>query len=261
MNHDHHAHQGDECHDQPAGNKKIKESQGEDQAKTPDQHAKPFLQQWCDLSLDRKIESCIGFVGLAFAGILAWTAWCQLDAMKDQLAEIKSGSEDTKTIAESAKAQAESTKVMAESMLRDQRAWVGPHGVSNPQVKPGMPVGLDIHYTDGGRSPAKNFRVITALRYQPSNEKLIPEYRTIKTSQAMVAMYPHMAVSADISEIRLVLDQSQIDQLRSESHRLFVFGKYSYSTINVDGGGTFCMFFHRDLTQAPGWCDSYNEAY
>lgn len=261
MKDDHRIKQSKERQDEPAGKETIKEPEREDQAKAQDQQATPLLKQWRELSLDRKIESGIGFVGLTFAGILAWTAYYQLDAMQSQLAEMKTGSEDTKTIAESTKAQTESAKVMAEAMLRDQRAWVGPHEVSRPQVRPGIPVGLEIHFINGGRTPAKNFNVITALMHQPSNEKFIPEYRNIKTSQAIVTIYPHMTVSADLSEISLMLDQSQIDQLINGNSRLYVFGKYTYKTINIDGGGTFCMFFHRDLAKAPGWCDSYNESY
>jgi hypothetical protein len=52
------------------------------------------------LSRDRKIESRIGAVGLMFAGILAGTAYYQLDAMQAQLDDIKNGHIDTKTISE-----------------------------------------------------------------------------------------------------------------------------------------------------------------
>ncbi|HMS85515.1 MAG TPA: hypothetical protein PKD12_17875 [Nitrospira sp.] len=185
----------------------------------------------------------------------------QTKAMQDQLTEMKEGSEDTKTISESTKAQAESTRVMAESMLRDQRAWVGPYRVANPRVTAGKPVGLEIDYVNGGRSPARSFKVTTALKYQPSSEKFVPDYRVLTTSQALVAMYPQMIVSSDLSQINFVLEKKQIDQLINGSFRMYVFGKYTYSTVNVEGGGTFCIFFRSELTQAPGWCDSYNDIY
>lgn len=117
MNDDHHTHQDYDCHDEPAKDKAIKDSERQDQTTAQDQYTKPFLQQWRELCLDRKIESCIGLIGLTFAGILAWTAFYQLEAMKDQLTEMKNGSGDTKAIAESAKTQADSTKALATAAI------------------------------------------------------------------------------------------------------------------------------------------------
>lgn len=226
-----------------------------------------FKIHWAAIELDRKGELGLILGGMVIAGCVLVNNWRQLEqmsvqttAMQGQLKEMKEGSNDTKTIAESAKTQAESMKHMAETMRRDQRAWVGPYETSNLRVVAGTPVRLEIDYKNGGKTPAMKFSAITNMRYQPADSTFVPEYNDHMPYVASAILFPGMSTVSEMSKLNLILDQSRIEQLRNGSSMLYFFGKYSYRTLDIDGGGTFCMYLGRDLSSID-FCETYNDAY
>jgi hypothetical protein len=83
------------------------------------------LIRWRAIELDRKIELFLIFGGVIVGAIVMINNNVQLEqmkeqtkAMKDQLAEVKSGGADTKAIAEAAKVQADNTKLLAEAAVQ-----------------------------------------------------------------------------------------------------------------------------------------------
>jgi len=97
MNEENQTRQGNSCDDEPSLESIEKDSARQDQTSTHVAPSKSFLQQWRELSLDRKIESGIGVVGLTVAIVLAYTAVNQLDAMKEQTAAMKSQLDEMKS--------------------------------------------------------------------------------------------------------------------------------------------------------------------
>lgn len=149
MDHETMEHREYSCDDEANLGEAI-ESLPTEQVDPPKRDSKRFMHQWRDLSLDRKIESGIGVVGLIVAIVLAWTAVGQLAAMKEQtdsmrgqLAEMKSSATETEKLVTATEKIAEATKNSVEQSAAalkanieasrlEQRAWVGPISFMHP---------------------------------------------------------------------------------------------------------------------------------
>ena len=224
---------------------------------------------------------------IALTGIWGgYVVYWQLKVTEGQLTEMQTGSADTKIIAGAAKTQADNTKKLAdateslaestrnsvaqgkaaldasiETSRLDQRAWVGVVAARNPIVKPGFPVGLEVKYVNTGKTPAFKFNADIAIRYQPTNEKFIPEFTKPITNPSTLIILPQMDVWSDASKAKVMLTQEQIDSVIAGTAMLYVLGRFTYRTLNTNAGGVFCMYFQRNLSAPPSWCDTYNDVY
>jgi len=157
------------CDDKSPGEEIIETPSRERESCQKEKSAKSKFKQWCDLDVDRQIESGAAVIGLVVGLLVACIAVKQLnaireqaDVMNNQLTEMKAGSADTQTIARSAKTQADNTKKLADTTeilakatqsnvaqakaalgatiefsRLDKRAWVGLNKFASPSLDDG----------------------------------------------------------------------------------------------------------------------------
>lgn len=146
MNDDQHSNKEQGRDGKPACQNIAEDSARERQRNQHEQLSKPLLQKWRELGLDRKIESVVAVVGLIFAAVLSYTAIYQLSAMRDQLTEMKSGSEDTKIIAQS-------SKVQADAAIAATTAWIVLNTAKYKGIDQGRII-FEIEFKNIGKTPA-----------------------------------------------------------------------------------------------------------
>lgn len=184
----------------------------------------------------------------------------QTQAMKDQLAEMKSGSEDTKIIAQSAKIQAEGTNKLAETaiaqvnelrasvrtaqkaysftreaLMLDQRAWVGIQNVRMLTFEVGKPIVAIVVFINTGKTPAIEAKAFTLLL---SGGRLTDigsfdfeqESKNIKISQSVTHVQPGNVIEVPVTS-STSMEEAEFVSIKSGRTVLYVFGKLTYSDV------------------------------
>ncbi len=127
MNNDEHRQKGNNRDEESSVSKEKHTKKAKPKAYEEEQPSKPFIKWPSQVTINT-----ISTVVIAFFTVVLWFTSCnQLDSMREQtkamqaqLAEMKSGSEDTKTIAEAARHQAETAKILADSSSASTAAWI-----------------------------------------------------------------------------------------------------------------------------------------
>lgn len=280
MNDENQSRQENSCDDEPSLESIGKDSARQSQTGTHVHPSKSFLQQWRELSLDRKIESVIGAVGLTVAIVLAYTAVNQLDAMqeqtaamKSQLAEMKSGGVETgKLIAATEKiAEATSTGVVQSKTALDatieasrlgQRAWVGPANMKMMTFEAGKPIRVEVVFTNTGHSPALKAKGFLFIRIRESpidigNFNLDEMAKSLKDRPSISTVFPNGALSLQTEPIGPATEK-YINEVKAGRLEILILGKVTYLDIFQNTHISTVCAKYEPVGKGFAYCDQHN---
>lgn len=209
---------------------------------------------------------------------------CQLRAMKDQLSEMKAGSEDTHVLAEAAKVQADAAKTASEAALKtaeatqqmakkadesikatrdsmrlDQRAWIVVKDVKfNNQLKVGEINRFSLTFLNVGKTPAEHVRFKYTSRVRMPGK---PDIVMPVPSDEDLSLGPGTKFVAHGNTVPLKLNQADIDGLESGIIVLTLIVEVTYQ--DVFRGGklhktAYCGFYKPENKPDFTLCNSGN---
>ena len=280
MDDKHQSHQEHSCDDEPSLECEIKDATRQSQPKTQEHPPKGFCQQWRELSLDRKIESGIGVVGLLVAIVLAWTAINQLSAMREQttsmqsqLAEMKAGGAETgKLIAATEKiAEATNTGVAQSKAALDatidasrvgQRAWVGPTNIKVMTFEVGKPIRIEIIFTNTGHSPALKakglfYMELKELPIDIGNFNLDQMAKNLKDRPSISTIFPNAALSIQ-TEATSPATEKSITEIKAGRLKILIIGKVTYLDIFQNAHVSAVCAKYEPVGKSFEYCDQHN---
>jgi hypothetical protein len=149
-------------------------------------------------------------------------------------------------------------------MRSQQRAWVGPMGVSNPDIKEGSQYLAEVILTNSGQSPALRVGVVATYNVQPPNEEFEPLYRETEPIPASrftvhpnswpsipISVDPECPVTGEWAKA-IIEDQTMI---------LYVYGIITYEDIFGDDPLTTTFGFrYQPALGTWRYTDTYNTA-
>jgi hypothetical protein len=208
-------------------------------------------------------------LSLLFTFVLIIIYATQAYIMKAQLAEMRSGSEDTKRLAQAAVNQATAAKdsadaakttikVIQENMRLEQRAWVGVKGIriSPPPWKAEQKIEATLTVENTGRTPALEVRIIK--RYGPS-----PPTRTMlsKPIAGLINVFSVAPTNSFDSTVTLSdkLSESEL-QLLASGKPYYVYGIVTYRDIftTTIRETLFCGYYIDGFRQLQ-FCPIFND--
>ena len=272
------------CDDEPTSERIMEESSRERDSNQEKKPTKSLLKQWCDLEIDKKIESAVAVVGLLIGIFVAYVALNQLSAMKEQteamkaqLTEMQNGGTETKNliaatekIAEATKSSIAQNKVTLDATIEanrlEQRAWVGvieiKHPFTNgPFLKEGVAPIFSAILKNVGTTPAQHITLVAGARIFPKNQPFSAQYEKLPAADTSdTLMFPGQRTILATKPFEAISTPKAINAIKSGEAIVYFFGKIKYSDVFGKRHTTvFCVTLHRDLSGMDS-CSVYNEA-
>jgi voltage-gated potassium channel Kch len=150
----------------------------------------------------------------------------------------------------------------------DQRAWVGPVEMVEPQIREGHTLVFEIIVTNSGKTLARKVSTNVMTKSFPVGARFIPEYPVGKGRQphegGAIVVFPGMKVSLTTPPIE-TLTKEAIEALRTNRIVLYIFGKITYEDVfGKSHLTTFCYFLRPEIGRPQlatiSACKTYNEA-
>lgn len=140
----------------------------------------------------------------------------------------------------------------------DQRAWVGIAEVINEPLIPDAEVHFDFVAQNFGKTPAIRLTGKTANEVIPKGQTFIPVYKSNAINIASHAsIFPGVKFRTRTHTKKLT--QQQVDVIKTEEKRMYLYGQFEYEDIFHQSHCTqYCLFVAPDL-QRMFTCPFYND--
>jgi hypothetical protein len=144
------------------------------------------------------------------------------------------------------------------NFLIDQRAWVGPTSVIQPEFKEPNSFSITTLIANTGKTPARNFRSKYSWNIILKDGPFQPNYDSLQGTLSNSVIFPNGQLALISVPIRL--DEANLNRVTVTGEAfLYVYGELTYDDIFQSTHTThFCMFYDRSLK--PGTCSTYNDA-
>lgn len=140
------------------------------------------------------------------------------------------------------------------SFRLDQRAWVGVTEYPQPELKAGR-VAYTVAIKNVGKTPALKILPNLSFDLVPEGKGFSPTYEGERRSCSM--LQPGMTLAVPTAAT-LMLEEDQVEFLKSGRLTLYLYGKISYEDV-FDRAycSTFCVFYDRNMEIQS--CNYYNK--
>lgn len=216
--------------------------------------------KWRLTSLSNKVITSATVV-IAFAGVLTFgAAFFQWREMRDagvQTNKIIAADERLAGAMEkSVSGAGKSLQATIDNFHLEQRAWVGPVAVIQPEFKETDSFSITTLISNSGKTPALNFRNKYSWLMMSKEGKFQPSYRGYQGVPSSGTIFPNGQLNLISSPT--ILRKQQIDLVVSGKTVLYVYGELLYDDVFGQTHHThFCNFY--DKTLKPGVCGIYND--
>jgi hypothetical protein len=188
------------------------------------------------------------------------------DAQAKKMGDMSTAADKIRQAAENMVAQEKRIANSAQSALNasiatarfDQRAWVGPVAIREPNFSPRQDLSVIVEIGNSGKTPALRFGNLIQIQFVGAGATFNPIYAPPPTKGSVSVLQPGMHVTVNTPTIAIT--QTQIDALKQDRMRLYIYGILTYADVFAKSHTTrFCAYFSGDLSGATS-CDTYNEA-
>jgi hypothetical protein len=139
----------------------------------------------------------------------------------------------------------------------DQRAWVGPVGIIQPDFKGTSAFSISTLISNSGKTPALNFRNKYTWVIMLKKGIFKATYKNPQGVPSTSAIFPNDRLT--LISIPIPLRSEFLDLITRGEALFYVYGELTYDDVFRQPHFThFCMFY--DSTFKPGVCQTYNDA-